>query len=151
MGFEKLLFPYFAMKPADQTVIGNTLTDDTEFQFNVEAGKKYKIFASMYGTMDLLGGGGMDITLNGSCSITNMRVSARSQRATAVQGTGTALTALGQLYSLSFGIIGQGDVLLSGVIEINAGGTLKLQFAETNSVGAGCTLFRDSEFELMEL
>lgn len=127
-----------AVKKASDENVNNstTLQNDDELTLTLAAGT-YVIDAILF--MNLAGNSGVKIGLNGTCTVSSMKVRCAIYDASGIREDGR-ITALGG--SVSHGASGSGDHYceVKGTITVSVAGTLVLQFAQQTAVAANCTM-----------
>lgn len=144
--------PMVVVADADQIVNNSTtLVNDDDFVLSVEAGKIYAIGANAMVTGSA-GVGGFKWALSGTATITSMRVQARilSETSGASQ-TGAQWTALDTSLGTVIAAASNYQATLVGTLEINAAGTLKIQWAQNTANASDTTRKKGSSFWLMEI
>lgn len=135
-------------KTADQTITNSiVLTDDTALTVNVLAGKTYRFRFVIFQTSASVTAG-ISLSVNGTCTANSIKFQGFDIAGTPLFGRGTALGG-----SVGFGL-GTGDNFLEieGTIEVNAAGTLKLQWAQKVADAVnGTTVQRNSYMECIQL
>lgn len=147
VGF-KIMSPGRKWKTADQTVTNSTtFVNDSDFNFTLAGSRKYsfigKIFVSSVATS------GVKIDFNGgTATATNVIYNGTFYTATTLSSQNSA--ALAAALGVT-SLVVQMDV--SGTIEVNAGGSFILRFAQTTETGAAetVTLQRGSWIWLEEM
>jgi hypothetical protein len=118
-----------------------TLADVTGLSFSVAAGKTYKIFAQLFVTADATGG--LKVALSGTATLTAARYKIRAVN----NGTNEdVLNDVKTALNSSSGHAGAtaAEVIVEGVITVNAAGTLTVQFAQNAANGTSSVLVGSS-------
>jgi hypothetical protein len=123
-----------------------TLTNITGLTFNVTAGKKYRFRFKCNTTLAV--GGGEKYAIAGTCTATDINYSIVSITTAAAIPIAAQHTALGG--NSGNGGYGASIVVIEGAINVNAGGTLTVQFAQSTASGTS-TILPNSTFEIMEM
>jgi hypothetical protein len=118
-----------------------TLANVTGLSFSVAAGKSYKIFAQLFVTADATGG--LKVALSGTATLTEARYKIRAVN----NGTNEdVLNDVKTALDSSSGHAGAtaAEVIVEGVITVNAAGTLTVQFAQNAANGTSSVLVGSS-------
>lgn len=142
---------YFSLfKIADEAVANQTLqTDDDITGLPVAAGGVYKIRALLFFTSAAAAAGAkVALSQLATATITSMKIKTTIfNDAGAVVGGLGRQTVLGTAVGFS-AVTGDFSIVMEGLVEINAAGTLKLEWAQNATDAAGTTLQRGSELSL---
>lgn len=140
--------PIRAYKGSDQTITNSTtLTDDSALTVNVKAGRTYRIRVVIFQTSASVTAG-IKLSINGTCTATAIKFQAIDIAGTPLFGRGTAL---GGAVGLGAGT-GDNFLEIEGTIEVNAAGTLKLQWAQNVADAVnGTTVQRNSYLEVVQI
>jgi hypothetical protein len=131
------------VKPSDESVVSSTtLQDDDALIVNVQPGTKYRVRGTLF--LDETDSG-LKIAIGGTATVTAMKVQILIYD-TQLRASGR-VTALGS--DVSHGTTGGGlhYVVVDGVIEVNAAGTLLIQWAQNTSDPVALVMQKDSFFE----
>lgn len=127
-----------AYKASDQNVNNSTtLVDDNALSVNVEAGARYTITAIIFANLAV--NSGIKFALNGTSTITALKAEIRIIDSGGTREEGR-VAAYGS--AVAHGAAGTGDhfIEILGAVEINAAGTLLVQWAQSAAVVGNATV-----------
>lgn len=141
--------PLVAYKTADESVSNTTLQDDDHLTVTVLAGGKYAIralvFADNAGALE-----GLKLALGGTCTATSLKA-----QMSIYDDVTNALVAFARVTALTSSVgaglsLGGSLSTITGTIEVNAGGTLLLSWAQNAGAGASATTIQRGSYMIVE-
>jgi len=129
-----------AYKAADENINSDAvLSNDSVLSVSVDAGKKYLITARLFMNETA---GGVQVALGGTATATSLKANIAIWDT--VNRTNTIVTALGSAASHGGAGGGAHYIPIDGTIEVNAAGTLTIQWAQNTTNVATLTMQRNS-------
>lgn len=145
--------PLPAYKSADQSVNNSTtLVSDTHLTKTVTASHKYLVLLALpFDDNSTLAAGGLKITFSGTATYTNLLLTFLTFDLSAGLSQFGRIVAKDAEAQLSPALIDSGLGLIFGTVEINAGGTFLLKWAQQAATAGNTTLLRGGVMELIDL
>lgn len=117
------------------------MSNDSALVVNVDAGKKYNVTARLFMNETA---GGMKVAVGGTATATSFKANIAIWDT--VNRTNTIVTALGSAATHGGAGGGAHYIPIDGTIEVNAAGTLAVQWAQNTSDASALTMQRNSFF-----